>query len=352
MNKIASFTRKVEMLRDVIAELQAESLMLSSQVTTSWLTGARSFVNMAADAACFKVMVTPERVVVLVNNIEAMRLLEEEMEGLPVEVEQYLWYEGEPSVKQIITEDAMKDRLWKLQAVLDDYEAANLEQLSSEVTHSLETVLPQLQRGMTEFSVAGAVSRQLWEKGIEPVVLLVGGDERSKLRRHALPTANPVNEYMIVAVCGRRRGLIASATRSVSFGQPSADRIARHEATCYIDALAIAHSKPGVSLGQVLAVMKNGYEARGYPDEWKQHHQGGITGYRTRVRLATPVDTETLQAGMGVAWNPSIAGTKSEDTCLVTENGGKILAAPSGNWPMVECTSASGVIKRPGIFVI
>jgi hypothetical protein len=53
-----------------------------------------------------------------------------------------------------------------------------------------------------------------------------------------------------------------------------------------------------------------------------------------------------------VAWNPSIAGTKSEDTVLVTARGLEVLTEASGRWPRLEVALGRGrSLRRPAILV-
>jgi Xaa-Pro dipeptidase len=57
---------------------------------------------------------------------------------------------------------------------------------------------------------------------------------------------------------------------------------------------------------------------RGFPEEWRRHHQGGITGYRGREVVATPHDH--TPSPNRVRWHstrPSRAAGRSEDTALV-----------------------------------
>ncbi len=68
---IASYQRKVALLRNILANHAADSLYLSSQAATTWLTGARSFINIAAEASCYKVVISSDNVYLVVNNIEA-----------------------------------------------------------------------------------------------------------------------------------------------------------------------------------------------------------------------------------------------------------------------------------------
>jgi hypothetical protein len=76
----------------------------------------------------------------------------------------------------------------------------------------------------------------------------------------------------------------------------------------------------------VLGVAATAYEAHGFPDEWRYHHQGGLTGYRGREVFAVPGEPTPLPSSCAVAWNPSITGgAKSEDTALVSDDGVEIV---------------------------
>ena len=55
------------------------------------------------------------------------------------------------------------------------------------------------------------------------------------------------------------------------------------------------------------------------------HHQGGATGYGPREALATPESTFRVAEGQFYAWNPSIAGVKSEDTMVVGSQGNQVI---------------------------
>jgi len=70
----------------------------------------------------------------------------------------------------------------------------------------------------------------------------------------------------------------------------------------------------------------------GFADEWKLHHQGGPCGYGPRDFVAVPGHPAQVLCDQAFAWNPSITGTKSEDTILVGPDRNEILSA-TGNWP-------------------
>jgi antitoxin VapB len=82
------------------------------------------------------------------------------------------------------------------------------------------------------------------------------------------------------------------------------------------------------------------YRETGYADEWKQHHQGGPMGYEGRDYKATPTETRRVVENQAVGWNPSITGTKSEDTIL---SSGEVITAMK-NWPV--CGSRPDILCR------
>ena len=92
------------------------------------------------------------------------------------------------------------------------------------------------------------------------------------------------------------------------------------------------------------------YAERGFRDEWRLHHQGGPCGYQPREYLATPAVAGVVLPNQAFAWNPSITGTKSEDTILATPRGPQILT-PARDWPMLKFSCDGETILRPDILV-
>ena len=180
------------------------------------------------------------------------------------------------------------------------------------------------------------------------VVNLVATDERIFSYRHPLPTAKQLQKYAMLVLCGRQGGLICSVTRLVHFGKLPDETRQKAEAVARIDAEMIAGTRPGNTLGDVFKRAQSAYAATGYPDEWKLHHQGGSAGYAPREVTATPASTEPILVGQAFAWNPSITGTKSEDTILVREESNEIITEMAG-WPSIDIEVGNRIVKRPAI---
>ena len=115
-----------------------------------------------------------------------------------------------------------------------------------------------------------------------------------------------------------------------------------------VDAAMIAATVPGATLGAIFAQAQAAYAAEGFADEWLQHHQGGSCGYLPREVKAAPGSTTVVLADQAFAWNPSIAGTKSEDTVLCRASGCEVLGT-SAVWPTITAHRGDFTIPRPAI---
>jgi hypothetical protein len=85
-------------------------------------------------------------------------------------------------------------------------------------------------------------------------------------------------------------------------------------------------TRPGRTLAEAFADCRRFYAEAGFPEEWRLHHQGGLTGYASRELIATPATDAVIEAGQAFAWNPSVAGAKAEETFVLTEHGPELVA--------------------------
>jgi antitoxin VapB len=153
----------------------------------------------------------------------------------------------------------------------------------------------------------------------------------------------------MLVVCGRRWGLIASVTRLVHLGALPHDLRRRHEACIAVDAAMIAATQPGARASEIFGVCMDAYARQGFEGEWRYHHQGGATGYAGRDWLATPTATVTVVPHQAFAWNPSIAGTKSEDTIVLDDQSRPEFLTATGSWPVLPVTAGDLTLPRPAI---
>jgi antitoxin VapB len=222
-------------------------------------------------------------------------------------------------------------------------------------TIALETTALSLKKGMTEWEIVGRMAEASYSYGLIPFVTLVATDERIFKHRHPIPTAKKLEKYAMLVLCAKAGGLIANLTRLVHFGKLPQDLAAKHSAVQHIDATFNLASHPDTKIKEVFKHGQKAYEKYGFPDEWRLHHQGGATGYAGREFHGRPDSKEIVQASQAFAWNPSIAGTKSEDTVLVTEEGTieVMTTFPDSKWENTEVTiDGLGTLARPNIMIL
>ena len=355
------FLWKIEKVRNLVIEKEVGGIEVKTQANFAWLTcGGRGFINVASEGACASIVVSLDQVYLLTNRIEASRLLAEELSEIAdaMQIHVFPWEEldGEnPSYirkilngKPYLTDEKLAPEFVRMRSCLTALEIERYTALGLESARCLENVCRNLRPGVSEFETAGLLCKEVWDCGIEPIVSLVAFDERIELFRHPLPTAKRLAKTAMVVLCARRYGLIASCTRLVSIGEVSPELARKHQSVAKIDARYICGTKPGVKIGEVLLDAMEAYREEGYADEWKLHHQGGLAGYNTREIFGTAQCEEIVLANQVFAWNPSITGTKSEDSILVTESGNKVLTH-TGEYAYVSVQCGADTLLRPDI---
>ncbi|MBI3696477.1 MAG: M24 family metallopeptidase [Acidobacteria bacterium] len=340
------FETKLERLRAWLAAEQCDAVEITRYSWLAWLLGgAEARVLMAAERGACSVTVTAERAILAANNIEAPRLKEEEIAGLPLEWVVYNWWEPPPKLAPPGVRMAGEIPV-SLRFELLNAEVERARGLGGDAGQAIEAAARGLGPGLTEFQIASRMAEQAIARGLVPVGLFVAADERGKQFRHPIPSGKIAQRNAILSLVARRQGLHASVTRTVSFGPACEEMHHRHRAVSQVHAAMLAASRPGARLGEIFAVAQNAYRDAGFPEEWRRHHQGGPAGYEPREARATPGSEVALQAPQMVAWNPTIRGSKSEETALVTESGIELLTH-TGQWPVLP-----GPVPLADIFLL
>lgn len=329
---------KRERMAGVRRDAGGRPLVLSSHEALAWyLEGARTHVSLAGPPV-LAVRIDDDGDTLFVSANEADRLIAEEL--LPEDADRVVRVPWHQSVLEAagsgMTEAEVAPALRAARASLLPAEADHYRDLGRETAEVLTAVATGLSASSTERAAAAELASGLAARGIDPLVILVAGEERLP-HRHPLPTGGVLGRRAMLVVCGRRHGLIANATRWVGEAGVDDARILEVEAAFF------AATRPGARLNDVFAAGTAGYAASGFDaDEWTKHHQGGPTGYAGRDPRATTLTTDAVVSNHAFAWNPSAPGAKVEDTVLVTESGIEVLTVDPA-WPTVEFAG----VRRP-----
>lgn len=363
-------TEEFAVKRRRIAELMdaqgLDGLLLGRSSSWSWGTcGREANVATNSEAAVAALLYTRGGDYLLADRIELPRLLAEELGDLPFEPVELPWHAPEQRAAQaarlaggVLGSDVplegarlLGGEVAALRFVLTPAEQERFRALGRLTGAAVEAATRAAQPGMSELELAGLLARETFARGAAPVVTLIAVDERVRRFRHPPATARRLERYAMLVLCARQYGLVASATRLVHFGRLPDDLRARALACARVDAAVIGATQPGVTLGQVFGALQRAYAAEGFPEEWRDHHQGGLAGYENREVVANPASTTPVARGQTFAWNPSIAGVKSEDTVLIGDAGPEVLTA-TGDWPLYQVELAGATIGRPAVLEV
>jgi Xaa-Pro aminopeptidase len=360
---------KLRQVRRWMRDAGLEVVFLTRRDNFSWLTaGSVNHVAMATEIGTTILAVTAKRAYILANTIEAPRMMAEEIQADEFTLVTFPWHCDQArrtAVYDLVGPGGRKRAasdgpLFDLPLLPEDFtalrytlctgEIARYKKLGRDVSEILETVGREISPGETEADVEALLGSLALARGIRPFVRLVAADRRLDRFRHPLATGLKIRRRVMFVIGGERHGLVIAATRIVSFGRVSPELRRKHQAVCNIETAMILSTRPGATLGEVLQAGIDAYAREGYPEQWELHHQGGLIGYAGREVVATPGEPRRVELDQAFAWNPSIAGTKSECTFLVTAKG-PVNLSPALGWPTVDGQFGGKSLPRPDILV-
>ena len=354
-DRAPEIARKVQRVAELARREQLGGIVLSAQHNFAWLTAGRSNrVDAARETGSASLLVTAdERRFVLANAIEAPRMMGETLADLGFELVTYPWADeranarlpferagehaqgalgadvGSPIARSV------EPALSVLRCRLDPEELPRYRQLGATCGRVVGAIARAVRPGMQEIEVTRLVSAALGAQDVRASVLLVGADDRIDRYRHPVPTAATWAKRLLIVVCGEREGQVVAVSRLRTIAG-NEDLAGRTRAAADVYAALIGASVPGATGGTIFKAATTAYAAAGFPGEELRHHQGGAIGYRSREWVAHPASTDIVSPPQAFAWNPSITGTKIEDTCLVLEDGSLELVTTTPDWPAIE----------------
>ena len=357
---------KLAEVRAVLKEQKADAALLGLQPNFSWLAcGGEAHIPLNSDRSFGQLLVTRNELFCFANRIEMRCLQDEVVRGLGAKPLLWEWHDNTTALKQLKQVADPKKILsdcgdWGTRAApelfapvhysLQDVEVRRYRALGRAAEAALNEACRAIQPGQTEFQMAARIAQTAWERNLTPVVLLVATDERIERYRHPRPTMKKLRRHAMLILCARQHGLIVALTRIVHFGSLPAELRRRHDAVCAVDAAFHLATRVGTPVRDVFTKGVAAYAEQGFADEWTLHHQGGPCGYQGRDYLGSPTASGVVQENQPFAWNPSITGTKGEDTILATRKGPQVIT-PAQDWPMVSVQCEGKTWQRPDILV-
>lgn len=371
MDRDQEFAAKRERIGLLLAREGWDGLLLRTRANIAWLgcgpvdgadlatvQGGRSEIWHQSEFGVMAFVVTRDAVVLVTENIELPRLTRDEFAGLPIEVVAQPWHQSDPIVaaREIVRGGTLacdavdgplaaaaeaagirlldrRDEIAALRASLLPRELDRYRWLGQRAAETMTAVCHDIRRGMAEVAVVANAHGRLRQLGIAQEVDIVCADDRLGADRHGLYSDRRIERAAMVVFCAHKWGLVANLTRMVHLGAAPADLRERHRAVAALDRRLMEATRPGIALRDVFTgTLMPGYAALGEPDAWRDHHQGGSTGYTGRDQRVTPTTAGLVQPAQAFAWNPSLPWVKSEDTFVVGYDGPEVLTVDPA-WP-------------------
>jgi Xaa-Pro dipeptidase len=327
-----------ERLRGLMDRLGLAALLMRRPANFAWYTGgADNRVDHTDPLGVAGVLLTREAEYLLTDNIEAPRMRAEETPDL--EVVEHPWYEGFAGALGDLVGDAplgtdfpaghgreVGEEISPLRYALDPDAAERYRRVGADAAEAVSEVEASLEPRTDEREAAANLEAACRRRGMFAPVLLAASERRMDLYRHPIPRGGALGCRAMLVVCAERGGLYANLTRVLCFEEPDRES-ARRQRACdaVLRRMREEATRPGRTLAEALADCRGFYAEEGFPDGWRDHHQGGMTGYASREVVATPQTRQRIEAGQAFAWNPSLRGAKAEETFILTEGGTEVI---------------------------
>ncbi len=337
---------RLERLRALMERRGLDAVVLRRPPNFAWFTGgADSRVDHLAAEGVADAVLSLDQEWVLTSNIEAPRMRSEQTPD--DEVIEYPWFEDREAALRGLAGDMtlgadvpisgttdLSEDVALLRRTLDPDAVESLRAVGADATAAMRETAGAVERGMTEFDVAAILEAACRRRGLSAPVLLAAADDRIRLHRHPVPVGARIERRAMLVASAERGGLYANLTEMVELDEPDPELARRQAATEQIlTRMREEATRPGRTLAEAFQDCTGFYADAGYPDEWKLHHQGGLTGYGSRELIATPASHHVIAVGQAFAWNPSITGAKAEETFVLTESGPEVVAGAARQAP-------------------
>jgi len=364
MAALSEIKEKERRVRVFLEQKSLSGLLLKRQANFSWMTaGGLNLVGITTEVGAASLLITGDAKFVICNNIEAPRILEEEaLETQGFTAKPFPWQDDRevPIIKELVGggrlgsdvpfPDAavLVEEIARLRYSLTPEEHERYRWLGEKVSLALEGTLRETRTGERESEVVGRLCNELWKDRIDPVTLMSAADDRVFRFRHPIPSEKKIEKYLMVSVNARKWGLIVSLTRFVRFGKLPKEIRQKYKANVFVDCAFMASTLPGIPARDILRKGIEAYEKTGYGEEWKLHHQGGSIGYTGRDYRTSFNTPDIVQENQAFTWNPSITGTKSEDTIVASSTGPEMITRPM-IYPTLSMEVEGVAFTRPDI---
>jgi antitoxin VapB len=357
---------KLGQVREIINRKKLAGALITRKYNIYWLTaGGNNQVLYDMQESLIGILVTENRAIVIAENGDYARVMDEEFSHCPFEYQMIYWCSGgvgskvaelvkgtlgvDNAVGGIEEQMNIDGDLAEYRQVFLDSEIERLRKYGKEAASIITQVAKGVHPGMSEREMAAELSKQFVLNGFNVAVILIGGDERSLKYRHQVVSEHKIKKHFSLCGVGKKAGITYPINRVISFGPPppELEENNRKIETVFVHLNSLA--TVGTSLGSIYTKLPQIYTSAGLEEEeWMRHSIGGTMGYHPREQVVGESSAYELRENNVIGWNPSLPGVMAEDVYLLHKDELEFITYDK-SWPNREI-SANGLTQlRPTV---
>lgn len=354
--KAREIQEKTDRVRAFMHREGLDGVCLLRSAAFSWITGGgNGQVVTGSDRAVGLIMILQDRKILVAGCNEIGRLMEEQVAGQDFEPVTHDWFHSQEAVVAELIKGLkiasdlpypcmipMGAAITRLRYQLTEAEMERADEIATICSDEVANVCRNLKAGFSEKDIAAELTYNLLKQGVRPAVLLVGTDQRAFLPHPVPSPGKKLEHYALIGMVGEKNGLHIAVTRSAYIGKLPASLKKHYEVALAVEASLFSATVPGNILNKAFNQGLEVYDRFGLPKEWKKHHQGGSIGYAPRECRADQSLSEEILLNQMFAWNPTVQGTKTEETIITTNEGAPRIMTPVQPWWPVTTVTING----------
>ncbi len=356
---------RLNKIRVAITNSQMNTAVIARRDNLHWITGDECGVCLNGEQTPIYIIIAENETYVVGFHMDAYRFWEESLcAQSDIKVCAIYWYEsimkyitdlllGKKAISDINMHGTVYDVAFfqRLHYPLSATEIEDYRQIAYEAEACICNVSYSIKPGMTENEIRYLLAEEYASRGIQGIVYIIGSDHRIKKYRHCIATDKKIEKLVMIAPACQKYGLTVPITRMIFFGDTLPKELERkYEAICNIEAGTLRNCHPGKTFAEIFEQQKKMYRNHGYPDEWKKHAQGGLTGYIVNDPSKALSENEYVEKNQAFNWYITISGAKVEETAITVSNRAEIITHRH-KWPDKEYTVDDYTVRLPQILM-
>lgn len=359
----ADIDAKQRVLAEVLAELGCEAVVLLMPAHVAWFTGGMNIRGLVADGERPGIYTNGRQRWLLCANTDTQRLFDEELDGLGFMLKEWPWPVGRATLlgdlvvgKKVATDrpfpnmPLVNEKLRPELRPLYSSDIVRLGELGRLLAHALEATARNIEAGQTEQDAAGTLVHRIIHRGAEAHAVSATTEDRGRRFRRAGYSTAVLDGVCTLQATAGRDGLFATASRTVSFGPPSAEFRSEFDAACKVAAIDRVTSRPGGTIAAAVDTACAILKPTPYEHEWRLSPAGFGTGWFPAEELRKGGHDEKFVADQAIVWSARIGAAAVVDTVLVHKTDCEPVT-PCGDWPFKRINTGVVGYEIPDVLV-